>query len=250
MGCFVLHMACLPWGRPNPAALNKTLPCSPPRRLQVMGCGLNMPAPDLLTPLRAAGAIWTWAPGHPYDPSYGDSPAAAPLRTLLQAQRGGVGGQAANCGVLSASDGRWRAVPCSLPSLPSACRWVNASLGAADGGWVVDSTLPRGSCPEGADYDLPRHPRENYLLAAALQQAGHEAAWLPVHGPEWSTDGWPAQRQQRQRTDTRRILMHAGLPAAGGLAAVAALAAGLVAGRKWWLLRRSPELYAALAPEA
>jgi len=31
---------------------------------------------------------------------------------------------------------------------------------------------------------------------------------------------------------------------------VAALAAGLVAGRKWWLLRRSPELYAALAPEA
>jgi hypothetical protein len=217
---------------------------------QVMGCGLNMPAPDLLTPLRAAGAIWTWAPGHPYDPSYGDSPAAAPLQALVQAHRGSVAGQAANCGVLSASDARWRAVPCSLPSLPSACRRVNASLGAADGGWVVDNSLPRGTCPEGTEYDLPRHPRENYLLAGALQQAGHEAAWLPVHGPEWSTDGWPAQRQQRQPTNTRRILMHAGLPAAGGLAAVAALAAGLVAGRKWWLRRRAPELYAALSADA
>ena len=215
-----------------------------------MGCGLNMPAPDLLTPLRAAGAIWTWAPGHPFEPSYGDSPAAAPLQALVQQQqRGGLGGGAANCGVLSASDARWRAVPCGLPALPSACRHVNASLGAADGGWVIDSSLPRGGCPEGTQYDLPRHPRENYLLAAALQRAGHEAAWLPVHGPEWSTDGWPAKRQQRQRTDTRRILLRAGLPAAGALAAVAAAAAGLVAGRRWWARRTSPDLYAALSAE-
>ena len=32
----------------------------------VTSCGLNMLCPDLLTPERAAAAIWSWAPGHPY----------------------------------------------------------------------------------------------------------------------------------------------------------------------------------------
>ncbi|KAL4424092.1 hypothetical protein ABPG75_001393 [Micractinium tetrahymenae] len=237
----------------------------------VMGCGLNMPSPDLLTPVRAAAAIWTWAPGHPFDPSYGD---AARLGELLGATAGGSGSPsdsgvgsssssgplgssrgssvqalAANCGVISAADARWRAVPCSLPALPSACRDRNASLGAPDGGWVVDASLPRGDCPPGTQYDLPRHPRENYLLAAALQRAGHEAAWLPVHGPEWSTDGWPAERQQRQPTDKRRVLRHVALPAAGGLLAVAALVAGTVLGRRLWLRCRRGGLYQALASE-
>ena len=31
----------------------------------VTACGLNMPSPDLLTPQRAAAAVWTWAPGQP-----------------------------------------------------------------------------------------------------------------------------------------------------------------------------------------
>lgn len=36
--------------------------------LQVLNCGLNMAAPDLLTPSKAAAAVWTWAPGHPFEP--------------------------------------------------------------------------------------------------------------------------------------------------------------------------------------
>jgi hypothetical protein len=32
----------------------------------VAACGVNMPSPDLLTPERAAAAIWSWAPGHPF----------------------------------------------------------------------------------------------------------------------------------------------------------------------------------------
>jgi len=49
-------------------------PCQPLKldwlalTMQVLGCGLNVPSPDLLTPSKAAAAIWTWAPGHPYDP--------------------------------------------------------------------------------------------------------------------------------------------------------------------------------------
>ena len=236
-----------------------------------MGCGLNQPAPDLLTPVRAAAAIWTWAPGHPFDPSYTDGRLGAALTRHLQQQQQRrrpeqqqqagrqrdrqrqpqpAGAVVANCGVISASDARWRAVPCALPALPSACRLQNASLGAADGGWVVgDGGAERGACPEGTLYDLPRHPRENYLLAAALQRAGHEAAWLPVHGPEWSTDGWPARRQQRQPTNKRQLLVHGALPAAGGLAGLAALVAAAVVGRRALLRRRSPELYQALAPE-
>ena len=34
----------------------------------VTACGMNMPCPDLLTPQRAAAAIWTWAPGQPQAP--------------------------------------------------------------------------------------------------------------------------------------------------------------------------------------
>jgi hypothetical protein len=203
---------------------------------QVMGCGLNQPSPDLLTPDRAAAAVWTWAPGHPFDPA-GDGAS------------GGGGAAAAgpaNCGVLSASDSRWRAVPCSLRALPSACRRADAALDAADGGWVVDGSRRRGDCPPGSDFDLPRHPRENYLLAAALQQAGHEAAWLPVHGPDWSTDGWPAARQQPQPTNTRHLLVRLVLPAAGGLGAAGLAAAGLVLGRRALLRRRHPALYQAL----
>jgi len=30
-----------------------------------VACGLEQPAPDALTPQRAAAAIWSWAPGHP-----------------------------------------------------------------------------------------------------------------------------------------------------------------------------------------
>lgn len=235
-----------------------------PLPLQVMGCGLNMPSPDLLTPVRAAAAIWTWAPGHPFDPSYGDDAQLGKLVLAAGSNRGGepssssssggggvgssgVQAPAANCGVISAADSRWRAVPCSLPTLPSACRDRNASLGAPDGGWVVDASLPRGDCPPGTQYDLPRHPRENYLLAAALQRGGHDAAWLPVHGPEWSTDGWPAERQQRQPTDKRRVLRHVGLPAAAGLLAVAALVSGVVLSRRLWLRRQHGGLYQALA---
>lgn len=194
-----------------------------------------MPSPDLLTPDRAAATIWTWAPGHPFDPTselgLGDSQSTsagvAPPRLLAAAQ---MGTEAANCGMLSAGDARWRATPCAMAALPSACRQRNASLNATDGGWVLDASLPRGSCPTGAEFDLPRHPRENYLLAAALQRAGHEAAWLPVHGPEWDTAGLPAKQQQPQPTNKRRILMHVGLPTACGLSFI--VLASMVAGRR------------------
>ncbi|KAI3432222.1 hypothetical protein D9Q98_003784 [Chlorella vulgaris] len=235
----------------------------------VMGCGLNMPSPDHLTPDRAAATIWSWAPGHPFDPAWelasstaggstvdGSSSrkaaewlaaAAGRVKAASVPAASRVAAAAANCGVLSAGDSRWRAAPCTLPSLPSACRRRNATLGAADGGWVLNATLARGSCPEGAEYDLPRHPRENYLLAAALQHAGHEAAWLPLHGPEWSTEGWPAAQQQRQPTDKRRVVLHAVLPAAGGLALLALAGGGAVAGHRALLRRRqSPGLYQAL----
>lgn len=256
----------LVWGQPRlprPSCTAVTgfswrlaLLCAAERRrhcchLQVMGCGLNMPSPDLLTPVRAAATIWTWAPGHPYDTS--DQRQEASLAAALRRKAGGHSAgstAAANCGVLSASDARWRAVPCGLAALPSACRQQNTSLSAPDGGWVLNSTLPRGSCLPGSQYDLPRHPRENYLLAAALQRAGHEAAWLPVHGPEWSTAGWPAGRQQPQPTDTRHILLHAALPAAGVLAATALVTTSLALGRRALLRRRNPHLYQALGATA
>ncbi len=54
--------------RAPPTVLLQPSACLPLGLLQVLGCGLNVPAPDLMTPSKAASAIWTWAPGHPYDP--------------------------------------------------------------------------------------------------------------------------------------------------------------------------------------
>jgi hypothetical protein len=47
-------------------------------------CALGMPCPDLLTPQRAAAAIWSWAPGHPF---------ASPAGTLADREYGGAAGR-------------------------------------------------------------------------------------------------------------------------------------------------------------
>jgi hypothetical protein len=160
----------------------------------VVGCGLNAPAPDLLTPARAAAAIWTWAEGHPFA-------AQARSGSLESGDPGGdgggglhAGGRAASCAAISAADARWRAAPCGGGggALPSACRRAGGPP-EAEGQWVLGEG-PRGSCPQGAAFDLPRHPRENYELGALLRAGGREAAWLPVAGPGWEVDGMPAYR--------------------------------------------------------
>ena len=110
---------------------------------------------------------------------------------------GGNGGAAgeASCAVVSALDSRWRAVPCTGDALPSACRAENGSFSAA--AWSV-AAGERGWCPLGSKHDLPRHPHENYQLARAVREAGFSGAWLPVHGPEWRVDSWPAMEMQPQ----------------------------------------------------
>ena len=66
-------------GKPHcrPVLDEKNLP-------EVTACGLNMPCPDLLTPQRAAGAIWTWAPGQPYDADWSQEWQAGWMQYLLQ----------------------------------------------------------------------------------------------------------------------------------------------------------------------
>ena len=54
---------------------------------EVTACGLNMPCPDLLTPQRAAGAIWTWAPGQPYDADWSRDWQAGWMQYLLRLWR-------------------------------------------------------------------------------------------------------------------------------------------------------------------
>jgi hypothetical protein len=169
----------------------------------VVDCGVNIPSPDLLTPSRAAAAVWTWAPGHPFSSS-GDGD--------------GDGDDNTNCAVISASDGRWRSAPCSTTttattnntSIPTVCRIAGTPI-ESDEQWVlgpptanpfllssvsISSSLRTknsvGICPEGSSFDVPRHPRENFWLAELLREQGVDAAWLPLTGPDWSVDGIPA----------------------------------------------------------
>lgn len=191
----------------------------------VVDCGVNIPSPDLLTPSRAAAAVWTWAPGHPFSTnrkkgnsnknSDNDDDASGEAR-------------ATKCAIISASDGRWRSASCSSDysttatnstTIPTVCRIAGAPT-ESDTQWVLgpptphpfrseyehsvslssssSSSIPSRSnslyiCPEGSSFDVPRHPRENFWLADMLRQQGIDAAWLPIQGPDWSVDGIPAK---------------------------------------------------------
>ena len=91
--------------------------------------------------------------------------------------------QEQRCAVVSAEDGRWRAVPCEAqPGTPVACR-------KADGSWRLGIQAARqgpgargGACPAGSAWDVPHHAKENLALRAALAAAGAPAAWLPLQG--------------------------------------------------------------------
>lgn len=56
-----------------------------------------MPSPDLLTPSKAAAAVWTWAPGHPYE--------AAPSGGASGGKGAAAGGQARLVGDLQVRRG-------------------------------------------------------------------------------------------------------------------------------------------------
>lgn len=182
-------------------------------------CGLNMPCPDLLTPARAASAVWTWAEGQPFNSRGGEGGSgdqwapvglqkalqradanpwlrwlAALVRLALRQLPAGVlssvWDQQPGCSVMSASDGRWRAAPCDAEQVPTACRQQGGSIlpqpvdNSTQPAWVVADGA-RGTCPEGYAPSVPLHPRDGLLLQLALQSSGAEQAWLPPTGPDW-----------------------------------------------------------------
>ena len=85
------------------------------------------------------------------------------------------------CAIMRAEDGRWRARPCT-ELYPNACRSQQGQWALAEGG-------PRGSCPEGTAFAVPRHAKENAALQRALQRASREACWLPLQGDSCSIAG-------------------------------------------------------------
>eukprot|EP00884_Botryococcus_braunii_P017639 jgi/Botrbrau1/4559/Bobra.60_2s0046.1 len=91
----------------------------------VARCGINMPAPDLLTTPRAASHIWTWAKGHPQQLKRRHSPWLPwPVLHLWEALFDLP--ELPGCAAISESDGRWRTLDCSLV-LPTACRFADST---------------------------------------------------------------------------------------------------------------------------
>lgn len=174
----------------------------------LVACGLNMPCPDLLTPQRAASAIWTWAPGHPYNaspaPDHGDGGGGsrrwwtglerAEQQPLLQwlahvlrmvlgrllSTDGEADGDQGSCSAIVAADGRWRAVPCGQV-LPMACKRINGSGEP----WLVQTAGALAGCPTGYSHSVPAHAQDNLHLQQVMQSQGVGQAWLPLKGPEW-----------------------------------------------------------------
>ena len=85
------------------------------------------------------------------------------------------------CAIMRAEDGRWRARPCT-ELYPNACRSQQGEWALAEGG-------PRGSCPKGNAFAVPRHAKENAALQRALQRESKEACWLPLQGDSCTSTG-------------------------------------------------------------
>mmetsp|Transcript_11458 Transcript_11458/g.34433 ORF Transcript_11458/g.34433 Transcript_11458/m.34433 type:complete len:647 (+) Transcript_11458:108-2048(+) len=173
----------------------------------VTACGINFPSPDMMTPQRSAAAIWTWAPAHPFAPfseremltkmAAGNSVrwfAQAVLARLRLLWARLWHSNDSGCAAISASDGRWRAVPCEGPHpRPTACRKVGAdprkqptaklwALGVGD----------RGACPWGFAFQPPATAKENYVLRSLLHSSNQSDAWLPLTGPDWKLPPRPS----------------------------------------------------------
>lgn len=93
----------------------------------------------------------------------------------------------AQCAVVSASDGRWRAEDC-LKQLPTACRKQQPWPAVLDSSLWQLAAGPRGTCPVGYLFEPPYDAAEGRALKASLQAAmqtgsnGADAAWLPIKG--------------------------------------------------------------------
>ena len=125
----------------------------------VLACGLNVPAPDLLTPQRAAAAVWTWAPGYPPSHPTGCDDVA----------------------YVAASDGRWRTATsgascADLVRLPLACRVLESPLSRPS--WLLVESP--GVCPNGTVGGPPRYPRENLALVTKVRSGSHHGARIHV----------------------------------------------------------------------
>jgi hypothetical protein len=133
----------------------------------VVKCGLNVPAPDLLTPERAGSAVWTWAPGFPTEKDgIGEGSDVYHAVDVV-----GVVDDVDDVYV-AATDGRWRtATSVDVRRLPLACRRVDAPLSSP--AWVLADD---GTCPPGTTAACPRHPRENAALVAAIKERGATGA--------------------------------------------------------------------------
>lgn len=168
----------------------------------VARCGINVPSPDMFTPQRAAAAVWTWAPSHPFVPLAHEvdagmdqgtqKPRWRPLRAVTRWWRWlwwrRTHPEDKGCGTIWASDGRWRAVPCGFGDhRPTACRKTGAdpTLQPTTKLWSFGSG-GRGSCPPGFSFVVPATAKENTMLQARMRKADQISAWLPLSGPEWS----------------------------------------------------------------
>ena len=133
-----------------------------------VSCGINVPAPDLLTPDLLAAAVWSWAPGHLPPPAPGQQGQQGEKQQgegqqgekqqgekqqgqegeeqqgeKQQGQEGRVSGMAAaaaaaaaagSCAVMRSGDGRWEMRPCAEAAwaacrLDAGARRVCGSLG-------------------------------------------------------------------------------------------------------------------------
>eukprot|EP01026_Neomeris_dumetosa_P039188 TRINITY_DN320_c0_g1_i5.p1 TRINITY_DN320_c0_g1~~TRINITY_DN320_c0_g1_i5.p1 ORF type:complete len:478 (-),score=57.15 TRINITY_DN320_c0_g1_i5:483-1841(-) len=122
----------------------------------ISDCSVNIPSPDSFTPALAASYIWSWAPNQPNN------------------NEGG-------CAVISSRDGRWYSKECKVTNVPVACRLISGPRQL----WTLSYKKPKGHCPHGYLFDVPRTGKENLDLRQLMEEKNVKESWLPIFGPAW-----------------------------------------------------------------
>ncbi|GAX74847.1 hypothetical protein CEUSTIGMA_g2293.t1 [Chlamydomonas eustigma] len=187
---------------------------------QITSCGVNYPAPDLLTPERAAAHIWSWAPGHP---SKGTPEQESRNNTCVYMERQdgrwrtGVCRGSTVVAAAAASEKKmqfaacrlrdWRPVPSMIPgvmhrALPGAMpaenqlwrlvpffllpdQGLDTSKEGEEAGSISHSSHVdiAPECPDGYDFSSPHSAFENLVLRQTLWDQGVDKAVLPLYPP-------------------------------------------------------------------
>eukprot|EP01091_Cochliopodium_minus_P013586 TRINITY_DN4406_c0_g1_i1.p1 TRINITY_DN4406_c0_g1~~TRINITY_DN4406_c0_g1_i1.p1 ORF type:complete len:489 (-),score=87.88 TRINITY_DN4406_c0_g1_i1:22-1488(-) len=120
----------------------------------LLKCGINFPSPDLITPQRMGGYIWSYSDNEPGN---------------------------FNCSIITQPDGRWKGTTCSN-NFFGACGSKSDPIGRRS--WTISeksSTFDAVVCPNNYSFTIPINAVENESIRKEMSKRGASSVWISTN---------------------------------------------------------------------